>query len=77
MARVLTIIEESCSFSLSRKAKADEVLLNIDALSPKCFHSVNKFVHNCLLNRATSSRIKSKGKLISESELTKKIKSNN
>lgn len=52
MARVLTIIEEKSPNSLSHKAKVDEVLINIDALNPRCFHEVNSFVLSCIMNQA-------------------------
>lgn len=34
--------------SLSQAA-ADEVLINLDALTPRCFHDVNSFTLSCLI----------------------------
>ena len=31
------------------QAAADEVLINLDALAPKCFHEVNSFTLSCLI----------------------------
>eukprot|EP01034_Spumella_vulgaris_P026030 gene26030-32556_t len=64
MARVLTIIETSCPSGLSRKASVDEVLINFDALTPRCFHEVNTFVLSCLLNTSNNKKGK-KGKKLS------------
>jgi hypothetical protein len=50
MARVLTMIEGSCPNALSKKVSTDEVLVNFDALTPRCFHEVNAFVLACFLN---------------------------
>lgn len=58
MARVLTIIESTCPSALSRKISADEVLINIDALTPKCFFEVNTFVLSCLINNGGSKKKK-------------------
>jgi hypothetical protein len=58
MARVLTMIENSCANALSKKASAYEVLVNLDALTPEVFHEVNAFVLTCLFN----SGLKGKGK---------------
>jgi hypothetical protein len=60
MARVLTMIEEACPNALSRKAKADEVLINIDALTPRCFHEVNAYVLPCVMNSSLSNKGKKK-----------------
>jgi hypothetical protein len=40
MGRVLTIIETACASAINKKASEDEVLLNFDAMSPRCFHEV-------------------------------------
>ena len=58
--RVLTMIESSCPSALSRKTKADEVLINIDGLSPRIFNEVNSFVWTSLYNNNNS--LGSKGK---------------
>lgn len=50
IAKALTIIETSCPSALSRKMSSDEVLINIDALTPCTFHEVNSFVMSCILN---------------------------
>lgn len=57
-ARVLTMIEASCPNALSRKVSTDEVLINFDALTPRCFHEVNTFVLNCFLNISGSKKNK-------------------
>lgn len=31
------------------QAAADEVLINLDALTPRCFHDVNSFTLSCLI----------------------------
>jgi hypothetical protein len=56
MARVLTIIESTCPNALSKKASADEVLINLDALTPQCFHEVNSFTLSCLLSSGAKGR---------------------
>jgi hypothetical protein len=55
IARALTIIETSCPGALSRKVSSDEVLINVDALTPSTFHEVNSFVMSCILNGGTAS----------------------
>ena len=60
MARILTIIEENSPNGLSRKATNDEVLINFDALTPRCFHEVNTFVQTCLLSNNASKKGKKK-----------------
>lgn len=55
IARALTIIETSCPSALSRKLSSDEVLINIDALTPCTFHEVNRFVMSCILNGGSAS----------------------
>jgi hypothetical protein len=42
MGRVLTIIERVCPSAISRKTSLDEVLINLDALTPPCFHEVGR-----------------------------------
>lgn len=66
MARVLTIIEKSCPSALSRKLSADEVVLNFDAMTPRCFHEVNEYVVNCTLH-SSSKKNKKKRPLSSSS----------
>lgn len=58
MARVLTIIESTCPNALSRKTSGDEILINLDALTPTCFHEVNAFTMNCLLSGGTKKNKK-------------------
>ena len=48
MAHALTIIEEECESAIARKP--DDVLINFDALTAKCFHRLNKFVCKALLD---------------------------
>jgi hypothetical protein len=50
MARVLTMIETTCPSALSKKVSTDEVMINFDALTPRCFHDVNSFVLACFLH---------------------------
>lgn len=58
MARVLTMIETSCPSALSKKISTDEVLVNFDALTPRCFHEVNSFVLACFLNLSGNKKNK-------------------
>eukprot|EP00428_Durinskia_dybowskii_P067552 CAMPEP_0170373102 /NCGR_PEP_ID=MMETSP0117_2-20130122/9898_1 /TAXON_ID=400756 /ORGANISM="Durinskia baltica, Strain CSIRO CS-38" /LENGTH=241 /DNA_ID=CAMNT_0010627987 /DNA_START=27 /DNA_END=749 /DNA_ORIENTATION=- len=58
MARVLTMIEASCPSALSKKISTDEVLVNFDALTPRCFHEVNSFVLACFLNLSGNKKNK-------------------
>jgi hypothetical protein len=58
MARVLTMIETSCPNALSKKVSTDEVLVNFDALTPRCFHEVNAFVLACFLNLSSGKKNK-------------------
>ena len=58
MARVLTIIESSCPNALSKKASTDEVMVNFDALTPRCFHEVNAFILACFLNLSGAKKNK-------------------
>jgi hypothetical protein len=58
MGRVLTIIERVCPSAISRKTSLDEVLINLDALTPPCFHEVNKFVCTCILQQAGNKKKK-------------------
>lgn len=56
MARVLTIIETSAPYAISKKASTDEVIINFDALPAKVFHEVDQFVSNCVLAIAGNSK---------------------
>eukprot|EP00607_Mallomonas_marina_P004145 CAMPEP_0182425486 /NCGR_PEP_ID=MMETSP1167-20130531/11931_1 /TAXON_ID=2988 /ORGANISM="Mallomonas Sp, Strain CCMP3275" /LENGTH=230 /DNA_ID=CAMNT_0024606255 /DNA_START=128 /DNA_END=820 /DNA_ORIENTATION=+ len=47
LGRVLTIIEKTCPGALNRRDSEDEVLVNLDGISPSCFHEVAKFVSAC------------------------------
>jgi hypothetical protein len=58
MGRVLTMIEGSSPGALSRKVSFDEVLINLDALSPQVFHEVNSFVLSCLINSGGAKKNK-------------------
>ncbi len=55
LARVLTMVEESCPFAISKKVATDEVLVNFDAIPAKVFHEIHSFVVACLAS-ATSSK---------------------
>ncbi len=65
MAKVLTMIETTCPNGLSRKVSADEVLINFDALTPRCFHEVNSFIQSALLNSGGNKKGGSKKKKLS------------
>lgn len=52
------MIETACPNALSRKVSTDEVLINFDALTPRCFHEVNTFVLNCFLNASGNKKNK-------------------
>ena len=53
LGKVLTIIEQVCPIALNRRSSEDEVMINVDLLSPTCFVEVNKFL-------ASSSKCKRK-----------------
>ena len=57
------MIEHSCSYALSRKTSADEILINIDALTPALFHEVNLFIQSRLL---AGGKAKGKKRPVSE-----------
>lgn len=61
MATVLTMIEDACPYAISRNMSADEVMINFDALTPKCFHTVNEYVMNVIIS-ATSGKKNKKRK---------------
>jgi hypothetical protein len=42
---------------------SDELLVNIDALTPRCFHEVNAFVLSCVLNNQSGRKNKKQKKL--------------
>ena len=44
LGKVLTIIEQVCPIALNRRSSEDEVMINVDLLSPTCFVEVNKFL---------------------------------
>ena len=52
------MIEASCPSALSKKISTDEVLVNFDALTPRCFHEVNSFVLACFLNLSGNKKNK-------------------
>ena len=66
LAAVLTLIEKSCPNALSRRPSHDEVLINIDALKPVCFHEVSAFVLEALLTHTTSGKKKRKNEAAAE-----------
>ena len=51
LAAVLTLIEKQCPNALTRRAAYDEALLNLDALTPICYHEVNTMILTFLLDR--------------------------
>jgi Bromodomain/Bromodomain extra-terminal - transcription regulation len=58
IARALTMIQNACPSALSRKVASDEVLINLDALTPLAFHEVNAFVLGCVVNGGAKSKKK-------------------
>lgn len=56
LARVLTMIETSCPYAISRKASTDEVLINFDALPARVFHEVATFVATCIFTQAGNKK---------------------
>lgn len=44
LGKVLTIIEQVCPIALNRRSSEDEVMINVDLLSPACFVEVNNFL---------------------------------
>ena len=64
MARVLTMIEETCPAALSRKLSSEEVLVNIDGLTPRCFHDINTFILACIMNNSTFAKDRKKKRAI-------------
>jgi len=58
MGCVLTMIENACPSAISKRTASDEVLINFDALTPRCFHEVNSFVLNCILSISGSKKNK-------------------
>lgn len=44
LGKVLTIIEQVCPIALNRRSSEDEVMINIDMLSPMCFLEINNFL---------------------------------
>jgi hypothetical protein len=56
LARVLTMVEESCPSALSKKVATDEVLLNFDAIPAQVFHDIHAFVVTCLANASSSKK---------------------
>lgn len=58
LGRVLTIIEDRCPSGLNKKDAEDEVIVNIDALTPSCFHEVVAFVKACTSSSGTSDASK-------------------
>lgn len=72
MAHALTIIEEECENAIARKP--DDVLINFDALTAKCFHRLNKFVCKALLdtNQKKPKAVKKRPAEASSSASTKR-----
>lgn len=56
LAAVLTLIEKGSPSALSRRPAHDEVLVNIDALKPSCFHEVSAFVLEALLTHTAGKK---------------------
>lgn len=74
MAHALTIIEEECGSAIARKP--DDVLINFDALTAKCFHRLSKFVCKALLdtNRVKPKAVKKRPAEASSSSSTASTK---
>ncbi|RYH18449.1 hypothetical protein EON65_27195 [archaeon] len=60
LAYVMTIIEDACPYAMSRTSSADEVLINFDALTPKCFHTVTEYVMNAIINSTGGKKTNNK-----------------
>jgi hypothetical protein len=73
MCRVFTMIEASCPNALCRKSSLDEVLINLDALNPRCFHEVNAFTMQCVLNSSGGKKRKLNKGGEATGESTKKL----
>jgi hypothetical protein len=56
LARVLTMIETSCPYAISRKLSTEEVLINFDALPARVFHEVDRFVSSSMLKNVGSNK---------------------
>jgi hypothetical protein len=56
LAQVLSMVEDSCPYAIARNLAADEVLMNFDALTPNCFHTVNDYVMNCTISLMSSGK---------------------
>lgn len=56
LARVLTMVEETCPSAISKKAATDEILLNFDAIPAHVFHDIHAFVVTCLANASSSKK---------------------
>lgn len=55
LGKVLTIIEQLCPDALNRRAAEDEVLINIDMMTPQCFHEVSAFLTGCKTKKKRAS----------------------
>jgi hypothetical protein len=58
LARVLTIVEDACPKAISRNQSTDEVLINFDALTPHCFHTVSEYVTGCVISSTAAKKTK-------------------
>lgn len=54
------MIEAASPSALSRKSKADEVLINVDGLTPRCFNEVNAYVWTCVYSNVLGGKGKKK-----------------
>eukprot|EP01041_Mallomonas_annulata_P001337 gene1337-2586_t len=68
LGRVLTIIENNCPDALSRRDAEDEVLVNIDGMSPRCFHEVSKYVTACTTGPANDPSGRAKKRIRATNE---------
>lgn len=56
LGRVLAMVEQACPGALSYKHNTEEVLLNFEEIDPTCFHEINIYTMECLLERKDRRR---------------------
>lgn len=56
LGRVLAMVEISCPDALSYKQSTEEVLLNFEGIEASCFHDINIYAMECLLERKDRRR---------------------
>ena len=58
MAHAIGLIEKHCPSAIARRA--DEVILNFDAMSAECFHSLNEYVLGCQIDNGSAGKKRKK-----------------